>query len=250
MEEIQQMVRRELGPGTVVVTSPDILRAFEDHAGDEAALRQATEAAIPSLPPETRQSLQWGFHIEMEDVDLPLRKKKRGLEPGQLPTEEVLQRVSAEARTALADHRELLDDRWALIRALPDMPERTRRAAEEFLGKTTEPVPAASMLPEDALREIERAKARGYFEKPGAPFGTQLLAAIYQSELAANQAATGRHHTPSATQGQVFYSRLEDHIAIHPMLPTVPANYIEAGSRNYVVPSKDSSSQIIAVPLT
>lgn len=142
-QEIRQVAEREFGPNAVVVTSPEILRAFEEHAGDEAALRTAIEAAIPSLSAEMQQSLQAGFHIQMEDVDLPLRKDGGGMTPERLPTEEVLARISPESQTALAAHRDLLDDHWELIRSLPNLPAETRRAAEEFLGRLQEPVPAA-----------------------------------------------------------------------------------------------------------
>ena len=123
------------------------------------------------------------------------------------------------------------------------MPERTRRAAREFLGKLTEPVSAAELLPADVLREIERAQERGYFETPGAPSGTQLLAAIGQSELASNEAAIGPQDSLFAAP-VASYSRLEDHIAIHADFPTVPTDYIKPGSRNYVVPTAGGSSQI------
>ena len=248
-ENIRQAVKEELGPNAVVVTSPEILRAFEEHAGDEAALRKAIAAAIPSLPADMQQSLQAGFHIQMEDVDLPLRKSGEDLTPERLPTEQVLERISAESRAALADHRDLLDDHWALISALPSLPEETKRAAHEFLGRMQEHAPPA--LPADMLREIERAKERGYFEKRGAPAATQLLAAIEQRELWASDMAA-RRTAQSASEGdgysarreQPFYRALDDYLATHPHLPIVPAAHVETGARNYVVPGPQGSSQI------
>ena len=233
MEMLRQAVEQDLGPGTVIVTSPELLRAFEEHAGDEAALRAAIEKAIPSLPLEMRQSLKAGFNIELEDIQGPRPAATQSLEPDWLPTQPVLERISSESRAALAPHRDLLDDRWELIRMLPELPPRTRRAAEEFLGRQRKPVPIASLYSEEALRTIERAKERGYFEAHGAPMGTQLLASIDQSEILASEDVAGGVHW-----------ELDDYLARHPDLPTIPATHIEPESRNYVVAVQGASSQI------
>lgn len=233
-EALRMAVERRFGTGAVLVTDPTLLRAFHEHADNETALRDAIEKAIPSLPAEMRQSLSAGFHVEMED-NATLGPLVTETAPDWLPTEQVLERISAPARMALAPYRHLLDERWELMRKLPDLPLETRRAAQEFLGNMRKPVPTASLYSSEDLQKIESAKERGYFEADGAPIGTQLLAAIEQDRKRANE--------HGARLGDGFLVR-EIFLQQDMGLPTVPAADIAPGSRNYVMAGLDASSQI------
>ena len=223
---VLEAIRRE-HPDAVVIDDTAVLRAFRDHADDNEALRAALEAAVDNLSDEHREVLAHGFQLP-GDTGHTLNS----LPYERLPTEDVLARLDPADRDLLATHRDLLDDHWSLMDAMPSMNEDERAAASRFISRMRRTSgPGTSEYDEAA----ERWRQQGYRDMAGAPRGSALLFAVQQSEKFEGEDAG--IHPPST------YATLPEFVDAG-SLPHVPDEFVMPDSRNHVLPGVDHAVRL------
>ena len=220
--DVLAAVRAAFGPRTEIVATPEVMRALNDHPSDHAKLREAVERSIDDLPRDLREELTRGFRVHGEGPQHP----PGSLPFERLPTSEVLAKLDEGSRAALAPHRDLLDDHWALMDAMPSMSERDRAAASKFISRMRKPTPPPA--DSDYAKAVRRWREQGYRDAPGAPRGTALLASIEAGMLSAREAAAG-DEPPTAPARFDGSEEWDDSLA------PVPDALIAAGSRTHVL---------------
>ena len=222
---VLEAIRNE-HPNAVVIDDLAVLQAFRDHADDDEALRVALEAAVDDLPYEHRKALAGGFQLPGD-----VRHPPDSLPYERLPTEDVLARLDPADRDLLATHRDLLDDHWSLMDAMPSMDEDERAAASKFISRMRRSVtPGFSEYDEAA----ERWKQQGYRDMPGTPRGSVLLSTVGQAERFAREDAG---IDPPST-----HAAFADFVS--GSLPHVPDEYVMPDSRNHVLPAVDHAVRL------
>ena len=144
----------------------------------------------------------------------------------------MLARLDPADRDLLATHRDLLDDHWSLMDAMPSMNEDERAAASRFISRMRRTSgPGTSEYDEAA----ERWRQQGYRDMAGAPRGSALLFAVQQSEKFEGE-DTGIH--PPST-----YTTLPEFVDAG-SLPHVPDEFVMPDSRNHVLPGVDHAVRL------
>lgn len=232
--DLQEAVRKALGPYGILFNSPAVREAWLERPGDEAHLRAAAQSVLSTLPRDIRRAVAAGFDVHIDEPSAPAQSDAAS---EFFSTEDALVQMSVGTLEALADYRHLLDNRGDLIHALAEMPPDAQCAAREFLRVSKKPKPIESLYSKEHLREIEQAKERGYFHAmfdQDAPTGTRLFSSIQQAiHLGVEPAAF----------------ELEEYLLRQPTLPTVPAEFLLPDSLNYVLPSMDRISLVYSKSL-
>lgn len=180
--DVLAAIHAAFGPGVDIITTPEILRALNDQPSDHE-LHAAVELSIDDLSPAAREEISRRLQARGETPQHP----PGSLPFERLPTDEVLAKLDEGSRTALAPYRDLLDDHWALMDAMPAMTQHERDAASKFISRMPKPRPPAA--DSDYAKTVRRWRERGYRDAPGAPRGTVLLATIEQANLRARERA-------------------------------------------------------------
>lgn len=222
---VLEAIRRE-HPNAVVMDDPAVLQAFRDHEDDDDALRAALEEAIGNLPDEQRKALEDGFQLP---GDVGHRPDSMPFE--RLPTEDVLAKLDPAERDLLYTYRDLLDDHWSLMDAMPSMDKDERAAASKFISRMPQTtVPVFSEYDKAA----ERWRQQGYRDVADAPRGTVLLATVDQAKrLAREDDGTG---LPSA------YATAPEFVS--GTLPYVPDEYVMPDSKSHVLSGVDHATRL------